>query len=244
MQVCILAAGKGSRLGAAAEKQPKALLPVLNRPLIQYTLDFISQLNPESIIVVGGYGFRLLKEFLQSQENRYPPLVLLRNPQQTPGNLSSLMCALPHLHSSFLLCNADHIYPRTLLEYIPNPPRSIQIFGDTQHPLQADDMKWIATSSGTLAYLSKQATSYDGGYIGLSAIGEEYLATYKRAAEHLRHQTDGMNLAVEQILNQLVKMGESITILPVEGLRGWEIDTPEDLQITEQELNQTDICVE
>lgn len=51
----ILAAGKGRRLRPLTETRPKALLPILGKPLISYHISLLKRLNVEKIVVVVSY---------------------------------------------------------------------------------------------------------------------------------------------------------------------------------------------
>jgi dTDP-glucose pyrophosphorylase len=57
----ILAAGEGSRIRPFSEKQPKPLLPICNKPLIEYQIESMKQLGiKEIIILIGSNGFVLV----------------------------------------------------------------------------------------------------------------------------------------------------------------------------------------
>lgn len=58
----ILAAGKGSRLYPITEKIPKPLVPIGDRPLIEYQLDILRGLNiKKCYIVIGHFGYEIAK---------------------------------------------------------------------------------------------------------------------------------------------------------------------------------------
>jgi NDP-sugar pyrophosphorylase family protein len=58
----ILAAGKGSRLYPITEKIPKPLVPIGDRPLIEYQLDILKKLGIEKCyIVIGHFGYEIAK---------------------------------------------------------------------------------------------------------------------------------------------------------------------------------------
>ena len=55
MQAVILAAGEGSRLRPLTRSKPKAMLPVANRPIIEYVIDALLENGIRDIVVVVGY---------------------------------------------------------------------------------------------------------------------------------------------------------------------------------------------
>lgn len=62
LQGAILAAGRGSRMAPFSEKLPKPLLPVCNRPIIEYQIDIMRSLGIRDIVVLVGHkGFEISK---------------------------------------------------------------------------------------------------------------------------------------------------------------------------------------
>src|SRR5688572_15069213 len=107
MQVVVLAAGLGSRLGQLAERLPKALVTVGGEPLLEHAVRFAVALAPAEIVVVGGAGFELVEDEV---ERLALPVTLVENRDFRDGNLLSLMTARPRLRGDFVLMNVDHIY--------------------------------------------------------------------------------------------------------------------------------------
>ena len=66
MNVVLLAAGLGSRLGMLTRDLPKALISVAGRPLLLHALSFAARLQPSRIVVVGGFGFAQVEDTLAS----------------------------------------------------------------------------------------------------------------------------------------------------------------------------------
>ena len=65
MKGVILAAGDGTRLAPLTNKCPKPLVPVLGRPLIEYTLNSFVQVGIRDLVIVVGYrGEMIAKELV------------------------------------------------------------------------------------------------------------------------------------------------------------------------------------
>lgn len=62
MKAVILAAGEGSRLRPFTETRPKVMLPVANRPIMEYKVRTLSRLGIDEIVMIVGYR----KEKVQS----------------------------------------------------------------------------------------------------------------------------------------------------------------------------------
>ncbi len=63
MQAVILAAGRGTRMGALTEHTPKPMLLVNGRPVLEYIFDSLPEEIDEVIIVVGYLGSVIQKHF-------------------------------------------------------------------------------------------------------------------------------------------------------------------------------------
>ena len=59
-QGVILAAGHGSRMGPFGKLFPKPVVPICNKPLLAYQLEYMRQIGiDEVIIVIGHLGYRI-----------------------------------------------------------------------------------------------------------------------------------------------------------------------------------------
>lgn len=106
----ILAAGLGSRLGAASSGLPKALVPVLGKPLLGYALEALAAAGVrEAVVVLGHRGAEV-----QAAIDRLPcdglRVRTVSNPDYRLRNGSSLAAAQDAVAGRpFLLLMADHL---------------------------------------------------------------------------------------------------------------------------------------
>jgi len=64
MKAIILAAGLGTRLKSLTEKRPKALMPIVNRPVIARTIDYLKSYGVNEIAVNAHHHYRQLVDYL------------------------------------------------------------------------------------------------------------------------------------------------------------------------------------
>ena len=232
MDVIILAAGLGSRLGSKTLEVPKAMVQVAGRELILRVKDFLH--NPEigAIHVVAGYKADVLQHFLRQH---WPEVHVHLNPQFEKGSILTLEAALPHVSQDFLLMNVDHIYPRRMLSKILEERRSIMGMCDFDRTLIADDMKVKLDDKKNISKIHKQLSDFDGGYIGMTYVGKDSINQYRTAAQQMK-ASKGEAAPVEWILGLLAEQKQQVGICDVSGFGWLEVDNQEDLANAENRL--------
>lgn len=132
MQAVILAAGYGLRLRPFTETAPKGLVPILGKPLLEWTLESLPK-NIDEIIIVTGWLGNLIESKFGSAYNGLP----IKYVQQEPinGTGSALHFAKDLLHNSFLIVNGDDIYTPEDLTLLINSPSWGMLATSTTRPL-------------------------------------------------------------------------------------------------------------
>lgn len=103
----VLAAGEGRRLRPLTQYQPKPMLPVANRPIIEYVVDALLEAGMTDIVVVVGHQRQRLQDHLMQ---RYPEVELsyVRQHNQL-GSGDALRQAAADISGSFVVVNGDNI---------------------------------------------------------------------------------------------------------------------------------------
>lgn len=102
----ILAAGAGSRMAPFSEQYPKPILPVCNKPLIQYQIELMRSMGIDEIVVLIGHrGFEITKVFGDGRHLG----VRLRYVEQRQmlGIAHAVGCLERHIDRPFLLFLGD-----------------------------------------------------------------------------------------------------------------------------------------
>ena len=167
MQVALLAAGLGSRLGSLTERLPKALIAVAGEPLLAYAVRFAQAAGADEIIVVGGFSFPLVADEVA---RRALPVTLLENRDFRDGNLVSLLTARPRLRGEFLIMNVDHIYRPAIAALAAAPAAELTAFIDRDRTLGDDDMKVERDENGHVRRIAKTLATFDCGYVGMTKV--------------------------------------------------------------------------
>lgn len=236
MNVVLLAAGLGSRLGALTRDLPKALIPVAGKPLLLHAVSFAARLRPSRIIVVGGFCFPQVKEILAGDKaSSALPIELVENTQFRDGNLVSLLTAKPLISEGFLVMNVDHVYRPTIAEVVAPEVSRVTAFIDTDRTLGNDDMKVERDDRGSIVAIAKTLTKFDCGYVGMTRVPTAMLGRYFEEADHALAE-EGRAIHVERILGRLANTDFAPTCRDISG-HGWlEVDTPDERAAAEAAL--------
>ncbi|WP_214020098.1 bifunctional sugar-1-phosphate nucleotidylyltransferase/acetyltransferase [Methanoculleus sp.] len=104
MQAVILAAGEGSRLRPLTRSKPKAMLPVANRPIIEYVIDALLENGIRDIVVVVGYR----KEEVIRHLNRLDAPIQVVVQERQLGTADALRAARSEITEDFLVLPGDN----------------------------------------------------------------------------------------------------------------------------------------
>lgn len=106
-QAVVLAGGEGTRLRPLTKHQPKPMLPVANRPVLEYVFDALIEGGIErAVVVVGHKGDRIRDRF----ENGYRDLELRYVQQRVQlGSGHALQQARDHVGDEFVVVNGDNV---------------------------------------------------------------------------------------------------------------------------------------
>ncbi len=104
MQAVILAAGEGSRLRPLTRSKPKAMIPVANRPIIEYVIDALLENAIRDIVVVVGYR----KEHAIRYLNKLDAPVQVVVQERQLGTADALRAARSEITEDFLLLPGDN----------------------------------------------------------------------------------------------------------------------------------------
>jgi L-glutamine-phosphate cytidylyltransferase len=224
MQVVLLAAGFGSRLGSLTQHIPKALVTVAGDPLLVHALRFARLLEPEDIVVVGGVGFQMVADEVA---RRALVVTLVENREFRDGNLVSLLSARRHLRGEFVLMNVDHIYRAPIAEVVRRTVGDVTAFIDTDRKLGGDDMKVERDGQGRVRRIAKTLETWDSGYVGMTRVPSSAVARYWQAADALLAD-EGRAVHVERVLARLALTDAPPCTADISG-PGWlEVDTSDE----------------
>ena len=127
MQAIILAAGEGVRVRPLTRSRPKAMIPVANRPIIEYVIDALTKNGIRDIVVVVGYRKEQVTRFLNGLG--VPIEVVVQEKQL--GTAHALQCAESKIKGDFLVLPGDNYIDPQSIARIRDTPNAILV---KEHP--------------------------------------------------------------------------------------------------------------
>lgn len=221
-EALILAAGKGMRLDASSNGDPKCLLKVGGRTLIQHQIDALRESGVERICIVVGY----CADRVRAVAGDSCSYVLNARFADT-NSLYSLWLARDRVTGPFLLLNSDVLAHPDVYRRVISCEGSALAF-DSTSGCEGEHMK-VSFRGGRLRAISKELSPQetDGENVGILRFDEQAAAALFDNAAALIDSAGTRcwaPAAVNELASQVAIHGIDVADLP------WtEIDSPQDL---------------
>jgi NDP-sugar pyrophosphorylase family protein len=127
MKAVILAAGKGTRLGALTEHVPKSMIPIGGVPLLAHIMKALPDVVDEVVLVIGYCGEVIQNYFGNKYEGRQ---IMYVDGSDLTGTAGALFKAKNMLgdESRFLVLNGDDLFSKEDLSKLITFPRAWGVF--------------------------------------------------------------------------------------------------------------------
>lgn len=212
-KIVVLAAGQGTRLRPHTTNLPKALVPLHNKPLLEYQLDVYKQLDLTEIFLVAGYKAASFEHY---------GLPIFINPEFATSNMVySLFCAetLFTDEEDVVVAYGDIIFEPQVLEGLLEAEGDIVVAADKQwetlwkqrmeNPLE-DAETFQYDTNGVLKELGKKPKNMNeiqAQYIGLvkfSGRALKQLFPFYQAMQTKMSEEDFRNLYFTDYIQALI----------------------------------------
>jgi len=119
MKAVILAAGEGKRLKPFTETMPKVMLPIANKPILEYVFDACKRNGVEELIVVVGYKKEVIMEYFHDYQGIKITFIEQKNQLGTAHALST---AKSYIDQPFIVLPGDNIIDDVSIAHLLNNP--------------------------------------------------------------------------------------------------------------------------
>ncbi len=160
MKAVILAAGEGKRLRPFTETMPKVMLPVANKPILEYVFDAVKKSGIDEIIVVVGYKKEVIMEYFKDYKDIKITYV---NQTKQLGTAHALLQAKKHIKESFIVLAGDNIIDYGSISKLMKTPSDYAIL-IKEHPYPSK-YGVVFVENNNIRRIVEKPKEYIGKYI-------------------------------------------------------------------------------
>jgi len=232
-QSLILAAGRGSRLGALTDNLPKACVEIWGKPAIEWQLEILKECGIQDLAVMAGYKSHFF--------NKYHLKILKNNDWHSTNMLHSLLLADEWLKGkNSIITYGDVVYEKKVIDALMLSGEDIVIISNRKwrslwgmrfsNPLLDAESFIFDQKSLYLQSIGKKNVEYSdigGQYMGLlkfSPKGWDVFCSFSKNVSGVK------NLSITEYIQILVDKDIKFKVIN-EDSKIYEIDTQEDLKL-------------
>lgn len=109
MQAVIMAGGKGTRIASIASDIPKPMIPVCDKPILQYEIECLKRQGITDIFLIIGHIGHVIKEYF-GDGSGFGVNIRYINEEKPLGTAGALFYLKDEIRDDFLLINGDIIF--------------------------------------------------------------------------------------------------------------------------------------
>ena len=226
----LLSAGQGRRLLPLTADQPKCLIRIGDRSLLEWQVDALIEAGIKEVVVISGYRSDLVEGVVMRRYGDRRVRVEFNPFFDISDNLASCWIARAAMDTDFLLLNGDIIFEAAVLKRVLESEAAPITLTVNLKDEYDDDMK-VKLSRGLVRSVSKTLAPQqtDCESIGLLYFRGKGPALFRAAVENAMRHPTSLKLWYLSIIDALAADGV-VKPCPVTGL-GWaELDFPADLE--------------
>ena len=234
----ILAAGMAKRLRPLTDNQPKCLLKVGGKTLLERTVDAMRQAGITEFVVVTGYLAEQIRTFLEQYAVEHQGLTFhfLHNANYANNNnIYSLWMAGEVVRDrEFLLMDSDILCDPAAVVRIAHEAGSALALN--RHELGEEEIKVIVDANGCITEINKTCRPEDamGESVGIEHMSAEYSTALYRELDQMIVREGLINVFYERAFERLIPQGHTFRVVDTTDYFSYELDTPEDFERAQQ----------
>lgn len=238
MKAMILAAGRGSRLRPLTDTIPKALVPIMDRPALEWNIRRLEKLGFQQIIINAWYFAEQIEEFVH--QRTYGASLTLSKEETLLGTGGGVLQTRNYWDDSpFLLHNVDIFSDVDVLQAYEKHRQSKALATlftqerSTQKKLLIDQEERVC---GIHDYRNKeyrllrtpQGTLKEHGFSGIHIISPQIFSMIEESGE----------FSIIDLYLRLIQQGEKMISFDMQSAYWKDIGTPEKYEALQQDWHQ------
>jgi glucose-1-phosphate thymidylyltransferase len=134
LKAVILAAGEGTRLRPFTVSRPKVMIPIANRPIIEYAVEALSQNGICDIVLVVGYKKESIMSYFE-EGKKFGVNISYVTQQKPLGTAHALLQAKKEIESEFLVLPGDNLIdPKEVSNLLESKGASSLLIAESEIP--------------------------------------------------------------------------------------------------------------
>ena len=247
MKAIIIGAGRGSRLNAMTDNQPKCYATIGGRRILDWTLDAFDGAGLREKVFIGGYQIDRLRA-------DYPQLTFAHNVDWQNNNiLASLFHAEDHMAGGFVCAYSDILFRDSVVREALDHPGDIVLCVDThwrdryadrsQHPEHDAEKVIVAGDRVTSVRRDIGSDEAHGEYIGVAKFTARGAALLREHYHRVKQEYAGRPWRDAKVFEkaylillfeEMIERGVPIHFVETHG-DYMEIDTEEDYALANRD---------
>jgi glucose-1-phosphate thymidylyltransferase len=126
MKAVILAAGEGTRLRPLTISRPKVMLPVGDKPILQYAIDALREVGIREIVMVVGYQKERIQTYFEDGSD-FGIDIQYEEQRRQLGTGHALLTAAEHLNGDFVVVPGDNTVDGGMINQLLADPSEVNI---------------------------------------------------------------------------------------------------------------------
>ncbi len=240
MQAIILAAGMWKRLKELTNDNPKCMVKVNGVSMIERLLKQIDIKNLERIIIVVGYEWGKLKEYISSLEIKTPIVYIDNLIYDKTNNIYSLYLAKDYLcKDNTLLFESDLVLENSIIDELLNDSRETLALVDMYKSWMDGTCVKLSNDDSILEIIPKNKFKFDDSNNYYKTVNIYKFSRHFSESKYVPfleayQKAVGLNEYYEQVLRLIIVLDEpEIKAKRLSGQLWYEIDNINDLNNAE-----------
>jgi len=235
MRALIIAAGRGERFRPFTDENPKPLIPLLGRPLIERVILAVREVGIRDLIIVTGYLGEKLRAFLGDGSKYGVRIKYVENERWHLGNGVSVYEARRLIDGNFILLMSDHIFnPEILCELqrckVSEDECILCVDRGMRYVFDIEDATKVLVDGDRILQIGKEIKEYNGVDMGIFLCSPSIFEVLERNIQKGRY-------SLTEAIGELAKKGKMKACCFDDEEDYWmDIDTPRMEKIAEKIL--------